>query len=201
MDKHKVIEIARSAMADLKPMPTREKGYVFHHGLRTAKIAMSLADIEDHSPKVDRDILFAAAVFHDIGKGTDPHNETGADMAEDLLEGECLPGEISGITQIIREHNQRHRAMDCTMVARIHQDADILDHFGTQNIWLAFHWNAAHEETPHQSLEYFRGPESERWQTWARASLNFDASLKIFDEKIAFEGDFFDRFAKEIEGA
>jgi len=200
MNKQRVIEIARSAMCERKPMATREKGYVFHHGLRTAKIAINLLDVIDHSPEVYPDILFAAAVFHDIGKGITPHNETGADMAGDILKEECLPDEIAAITQIIREHNQRHRATECTTASRIHQDADILDHFGAQSVWLAFHWNTVHEETPDQSVEFYNGEENQKWITWARASLNFDNSREIFDKRLAFERSFFDRFNSEING-
>ncbi|MBN1942819.1 MAG: HD domain-containing protein [Phycisphaerae bacterium] len=200
MDRNEIIEIARSHMVNLKPMETREKGYVFHHGLRTAGIAMKLVDLVDPSPVVDRDILFAAAVFHDIGKGSDPHNEIGAAMAGEVLAGQCSPKDIDAITRIIREHNQRHRAAECTMAVRIHQDADILDHFGAQCIWLAFHWNALHDETPQQSLEYYHSNRNKEWLAAAQESLNFEVSQSILDEKITFERDFYDRFAQEMDG-
>ena len=186
-------------MADHKPIETRERGYILNHGIRTAKIAMSLLD-SIPSSDVQPDILFAAAVFHDIGKGNEPHNESGAAMAEELLYGQCLPDEIAAITQIILDHNQRHRAMECSLAARIQQDADIIDHFGTICVWLGFHWNAVKDESPAESLKYFRGKEHREWTTWARGALNFDQSLKIFDGRLAFQEDFFDRFAMEIDG-
>ena len=85
MDRQKIIEIARVAMAQRQPRQEREKGYVFHHGLRTAKIAMKLFDSLECPDKTCPDILFCAALFHDVGKGTEPHNETGAKIASELL--------------------------------------------------------------------------------------------------------------------
>ena len=201
MDRQKVIEIARSAMARRRTAETREAGYIFHHGLRTAHIAMGLADRVDGALDMHRDILFAGAVFHDIGKGTEPHNETGADMAAERLSGHCDDSEIAAIAGIIRQHNQRRRAAECTPAARVVQDADILDHCGAQEIWLAFHWNAAHDQTPRESLAYANGTRKQRWNTGARAALNFEASRRALDERLAFQRAFWKKFAEEMDGA
>ncbi|MFA6132860.1 MAG: HD domain-containing protein [Phycisphaerae bacterium] len=200
MNRQRILDIARSAMADRKTMPTREKGYIFHHGLRTAKIALTLVETVGVPIEVSPDILFAAAVFHDIGKGQEPHNERGADRAEQLLKTECDCHEIAEIAAIIRLHNQRRKAQECSNAVRIHQDADILDHFGAQSIWLAFHWNAATEESPEQSLEFCASEKNKKWVTGARASLNFAISGEIFDRRQAFETNFYHRFRNEIDG-
>ena len=194
-----MIELARSIMSQRKSHPAREKGYIFYHGLRTAKIAMKLFDSLGRPDEVCPDILFCAAIFHDIGKGTAPHNETGASMVSELLKDHCKPEEISDITHIIRQHNKRLNSREDSTALRIHQDADILDHFGTQSqsVWLKFLWSSVHEETPEQALQFYNGQENQEWITGARSVLNFDISRQIFDKRLNFERRFFDLFAHE----
>ncbi len=187
-------------MADKKPMPERGMGHTFHHGLRTAKIAMSLLDVDGIAIDVHRDVLFAAGLFHDVGKGQDPHNETGAAMARELLEGVCSEANIDAITQIILEHNQRHRAAECTTASRVQQDADILDHFGAQKIWMSFVYNAICDESPDDALEYYHGQEHQSWIAWCRPALNFKVSREYFDRRIEFEQAFYKRFTHEMQG-
>lgn len=199
MDAERLIEKARAAMGERKRATSREKGYIFHHGLRTARIAMNLAKLIGE-PVERHDLLFAAALFHDIGKGIKPHNEVGAKLAADLLTGECPADDLVVIARIIREHNRRKHASQCLVASRILQDADVLDHYGAQNVWLAFHWCAAHDESPQQCLAFFQGEDYRRDVAESRESLNFDVSRRLFDNRVAFERGFFDRFAREIDG-
>ncbi len=75
MDIEKIDQIAHENMAQRRPDPNREPGFILHHGRRTAQIALRLA--EQINVNMHRDILYTGALFHDVGKGTEPHNETG----------------------------------------------------------------------------------------------------------------------------
>lgn len=200
MNKQRILEIAGSAMSERRDHPAREKGYILNHGLRTGKLVLKLAEVIDKPVDVSRDVLFVAAVFHDIGKGDEPHNETGAALTERLVTDECSPEEISAITQLIVEHNQRSQASEDLLASRILQDADILDHFGTQSIWLRFLWSATYEETPEEPLRCYKGEENQQWLIGVRKSLNFDTSRDIFDKRLRFESNFFELFEREIDG-
>lgn len=199
MDRDAVIEIARSAMSQHKPLAGQEKGYVLHHGLRTGSISMRLLERIGEPIEVERDVLFTAGLFHDIGKGQARHNEVGADMAEHLLREVCSREELDGVTRIIREHNQRPRAAECLAASRVLQDADMIDHCGAQGIWLAFHWNAEHGETPAESLAGHRGKNEQR-RSHAMSRLNYEASRRVMDARLSFEDRFFEVFEAELAG-
>jgi uncharacterized protein len=176
-------------MVYLRPDPAREPGFVFYHGRRTAQIALKLAGQID--AQVDRDILYAGALFHDVGKGSNPHNEVGAHMVRDLLGGVCQPEELERICQIVREHNQRRQPNAYAPETRLVQDADLLDHVGPIGPWLTFYWNATHGETIDDALCFFHSEENAHLQESTRNALNLDISVRIFDQRIAFERQFF----------
>lgn len=80
------------------------------HLLDVARIAYIMALEEGH--QIQPDVVYAAALLHDIGKGAQyeigmPHNEAARDIAEDILR-ECGydKDEISGIGEAIEYHNQ-----------------------------------------------------------------------------------------------
>src|SRR6056297_2341039 len=91
MDRQRLIEIASAEMADSKVQPTRERGYIYHHGRRVAALAEQLAATLDTSLNVSADCVFAAGLFHDLAKGTEPHHTLGAEKARPLLAGEMTP--------------------------------------------------------------------------------------------------------------
>jgi uncharacterized protein len=76
MDIERINQIAYESMAHRKTHQGREPGFILYHGRRTAQIALRLA--AQINGAVDRNILYTGALFHDIGKGTEPHNEAGA---------------------------------------------------------------------------------------------------------------------------
>ncbi len=196
-----LIEIAHEAMAGRKDVSWRERGYTFHHGLRVGRIAVTLAGTLDEPVDVAGTILFAGGLFHDVAKSDPKHQESGARVVRELLAGAAGPEDIEAISQLVLHHNDRGHDSGCTVAQRVVQDADVLDHFGAQNIWLSFHYNAAHEEGPSQCLEYFRSDKHRRFVKQARAGLNFDASRCAMDRRLGIEREFLVRFAQENEGA
>ena len=187
-------------MREKKTQPVREKGYILHHGLRTAKLTLHIAEGISEAPGVEQDVLFASGLFHDVGKGKEPHNETGALLVKELLRDECTENQLTAIARIVCSHNQRAKPNEHSIATKIIQDADILDHFGVQNVWLAFHWNTHHEESQEQSVAFYNSDENKEYLVGCRETLNFDFSRAAFDRRIAFERKFFDRLAGEING-
>jgi uncharacterized protein len=82
---------------------------------------------------------------------------------------------------------------------KIHQDADLLDHFGTFEIWMSFIYAVSHGQTLNDVKDWLinvRPLENEKY----RDELNFEISRKIFDEKMEFAKKFSDRFGVENMG-
>ena len=198
MDFEQIKELARRLMIDRKGHAGREPGYIYYHGVRTADICMKLLDRIDQTSAVDRSILYAGALLHDVAKGIEPHAETGAVIVKQSLEGKLSAKEIESVSELVRMHNKRGKSSQVDQM--VIQDADLLDHFGSQNIWLGFHYSAAHDEPGEEALEYYRSDKNRRFVEWCRQILNFDISREVLESKISFEHMFFDRFERELKG-
>ena len=200
MNRKKCIQIARSAMAGRRAHPQRERGYTFHHGLRTARMALQLHEQISRPLEVSESLLFVAALFHDVGKGYEPHNRSGAAAVKRLLDGQLAPDEIKAAGRVIREHNLRRNNLRCWTASKIVQDADLLDHFGAHGVWLCLHYSATHGRTDEQTLQFYNGPEYQASLAKSRKALNFQVSRLAFDGRLALERQFMDRLAAEAAG-
>lgn len=198
IDREQLTELARKAMGESVCLPEREQGYTFHHGLRTARIALDLHARLDAPDGAEADLTFAGALFHDIGKGLRPHHEIGAAMTVELLGPHLSAGTVEQVARVVREHNQRQRPAECLPESRIVQDADILDHVGAVLIWQAFHYSAVRHETPAHAVAYYFGPEHQQWLDGLSLSLNFELSRDLLAERRVFTHAFYERFAREI---
>lgn len=199
MQRQRAIELARDAMVNRRTMAERETGYIFHHGLRVSKLSLSLADAVDEQVDVSREVLEIGALLHDVGKGRPSHHEAGASLVPAILEDVCDPEEIEQVAGLVRMHNRRDRRR-CSVAQRVVQDADMLDHFGAQNVWLAFHWNAAHDDPPEEWVTYYLGEQNRTYTDAARAALNFSASIDAFERRLTVEQRFLDDFRRELRG-
>ena len=202
MDMDRIEGIAHDSMAGRRSDVGREPGYVLDHGRRTASIALKLADTlaDSQETAVDREVLHVAALFHDIGKGHEYHNQVGARMVRNLLNGLCTPGEIRRICHAILEHPQRVKPNDYGLATRILQDADILDHVGAVGVWRKFYRRATTGETIDDALRGFHSEEHARHELWMRGSLNLDVSVDVFDQRLELEKAFFQELAREQRG-
>jgi len=200
MDKQRLIRIARMAMGQRKVTPEREMGYVFHHCLRVAGIAAALWEQLGRRADIDPDILFAGALFHDVAKGTEPHSRLGALTVAELLASELAEPQLQQVARVVREHNSRKQSWDCLPASQIVQDADVLDHFGAQSVWLVVGYAAVHDEPPEACLEFYLGPDHQDEIARRRKGLNFEVSRESFDRRVAFERRFFERLADEQAG-
>ena len=106
------------------------------HAKRVRDLALQLAG--HHPDSVDRDVLAAAAWFHDIGRPLErvgrieDHDEWAANEVTALLEGEDVPADrITAIEHCLRAHSIRESSPEpATVEARLLFDADKLDATG-----------------------------------------------------------------------
>ncbi|MEW6309132.1 MAG: HD domain-containing protein, partial [Bacillota bacterium] len=79
-----MVELDRRARAHMLHVKERgrERGYRYHHGVRVARIAATLAREAGVADGVDHEVLEAAARLHDIGKDgvTKDHARVGAEL-------------------------------------------------------------------------------------------------------------------------
>ncbi len=200
MNRKKCIQIARLAMAGRRAHPQRERGYTFHHGLRTARMAIQLHEQIPKPLEVSEPLLFVAALFHDVGKGYEPHNRSGAVAIKRLLDEQLDPDEIKAAGRIIREHNLRKKNRRCWTASKIVQDADLLDHFGAHGVWLCLYYSAIHGRSDEQTLKFYDGPEYQAYLAKSRKAFNFQVSRLAFDGWVAIERQLMDRLAAEAGG-
>lgn len=145
MDLARIKPIAEQALAQRQEHAAREPDWLLHHGRRTAQLALWLCD--EIEAEVDRDTLYVGALLHDLEKGNEPHNETGVAMTRTLLAGLCPSAELEQICELVRCHILYDQQATLSVAAKLVQDADILDHVGVIDVWLAFYWSGAHHET------------------------------------------------------
>ncbi len=192
MNIEDIKKMAFRKMGSRKEQSAREPGWLYYHGIRTANISLKLN--KSLKANVDKFIIYSGAIFHDIGKGEDPHNETGANMIKDLLNKKIEDIKLDRITAIIKYHCQRNLSDQLQIEQKIVQDADLLDHVGIIVPWLAFYWSGTYNETIHQHLAFKKSEENHKYRGGMRKRLNFDVSIRIFDERIEFEDDFLNKF-------
>jgi uncharacterized protein len=122
-----------------KMAPLDGTAHSYEHTDRVVKIATILAEKE----KADLEVVQTAALLHDIGRAIgEPHNETGASLAGDILKQiPCYSQEkISKIAKIILHHPIAYRNKLATLEEKIVWDADKIDLLGVIGIARVFHW-------------------------------------------------------------
>ncbi len=200
VDRVRLLEIARVEMADRQPIRGRPVGHCFHHGRRTAEIAVRLIEnLEIPRSEIDPDNLWAAGLFHDVGKDEEPHEETGAVRTGELLASVVDRTRLDEIVGWIRVHNQRGRP-ELSLAAHILQDADLLDHHGAQIAWLSFQWTASASQDPWDAAKFYFGAEHTKYLDRCRETLNLAVSRDVFDRRRVIGDEFFRRFRAELDG-
>lgn len=200
MDFEALERLAERLMAKRKPHAQRERGSIYYHGQRVAKGVIQLRKLvtgdNSHDP-----YLRAAALFHDVGKGMEPHASIGAALMKEQLKGYMAADEIEEVTRLIAVHDDRKpdsRKHD--LPTRLLQDADLLDHYGTSEIFMCFSYSAVHERGMHTALEFYRN-DFKKIIGRQRKLLNFEESRRIFEEKYRFQREFIKRLKVEAEGS
>ncbi|MBT9175761.1 MAG: hypothetical protein DDT20_00061 [Firmicutes bacterium] len=207
MDREKIMAWGMEKMNFVDEAPL-EKGYRYYHGKRTAQIALSLA--QGMNLPVDRDTLFAGAFLHDVGKAgfNGPHH--GA-RGEAMIRAEIAylfsPAELEQVAHIVRYHYTRPRSHYAagqpqpalSTEALLVQDADALDHFGGNALWLAFRWSMAHGRDPEETIRFYR-EQDVVWRREALEGLNFPLSRRELESRIVRIDAFFALWELEEHG-
>lgn len=200
MDTKLLEEIACKKMGKVRAHLEREPGHIYYHGLRVAKLSINLRKIIFPVESSFDDVIYAGALFHDIGKGIEPHSETGYAVVKHILQEYCEPDELNNVSEIVRYHCKRVFPNDYPFWIKIVQDADVLDHMGTTEIWLNFLYSAYEGRSIDRSLEWYRGDEVKRHLEKMRNALNYNESKEIWDEKVKFVDLFVNRLVIEADG-
>lgn len=198
VDLVKIQKVAWETMGKRQTHPQREPGYIYYHGQRVGKIAVTLRELIFPLQKLEDPILLVASWFHDLGKGIEPHWKYGAFLAGDLLKDHCSEVELEKIQEIIHCHSLR-KEQDYPDYVKLVQDADILDHFGSQEIWLNFLYTAHARQNVDYVVEYYDFKYEQHLEK-VRGLLNYPESVEFFDEKDLFVRSFIERFAREGRG-
>lgn len=176
----------------------RETGFIYYHGARVANLVVNLRKLilpEDNSMD---EILQAAAYFHDVAKGIEPHNKYGAMLVAEMLKDLCTAEELAQIAALIECHALRKKR-PYNNYEMLLQDADLLDHFGTIELWMNFYYYAAEDQSMDYSIDFYN-TEFKALALKNRSFLNFELSEKIFDEKLEFVNSFVNRMEIENKG-
>ncbi len=169
----------------------REKGYVFFHGKRVAELAMKIyAEVKTGVEKIELDRIYIAGLMHDIGKGKKHHALVGAKMVPKVIGAELSAEDMEVIQRLVREHNLRERPNICELDSKALQDADVLDHFGAQGLWISIYYTAKNGGDQIDLLKYYRSKEHQDYVNEKYYGLNFDISKKMFEERYSYQKDF-----------
>ena len=198
MDQTALIGLAYTMMGDRKSHAMREPGWLFRHGLRTAHLALRLRQhIFPHHADWD-DRLFAAALFHDVGKGEPHHHEAGARICQQALVDFFNEGELEDIARLVYEHDNRFHP-ELSDPIKLLQDADLIDHSGTIDVWINLYRYTATEGSPEQAVAHFMD-HNVTHQHRRQQKLNYAYSRQIQRERFEYSQAFFERFEQELMG-
>lgn len=195
MDFEALDALASQLMRQRKAHLLRERGFIYRHGQRVAASVITLRQRVTEDDSHD-EVLSAAALFHDVGKGIEPHERTGAALAQTLLAPYMTEAELEEVVFLIGAH--KSSGID-SLWARLLMDADFLDHFGAVEIGLSFQYGAYLEEGMATTLDWYQTG-FDQHAAHVRALLHFDVSRAVFDEKVEYCHAFARRLATEMAG-
>ncbi|MGI6357219.1 MAG: HD domain-containing protein [Bacillota bacterium] len=202
-----VIEWGKGKMLRSDEAPL-EIGYRWHHGRRVANLALELARVE--ALTVDREVLYIGALLHDVGKAGyqgKEHGPRGARLIEEQIPHLFGRDELRQVTSIVANHYQRPKSKylrdqphpGWPPEVLLVQDADTLDHFGANGIWINHHWAALERRNQAESIARYYGVEK-AWRQEALQALNYPAAVEELKQRIAFMDSFMRHWQREEQG-
>ena len=200
MDFEQLDELARKLMKKRKSHVEREIGSIYYHGRRVSRLVLELRRLIVPDDDSMDDMLRLAGLFHDVGKGIEPHARYGAAIfREAMRDCDVTPTQVDCAARLIAAHCDRRPSEPVHDTwERLIQDADLLDHIGTYTIWMDFNWCAYREEGVDEARK--RLSSIEEYIASNRKGINFPQSLAIYDEKSDFLRAFVARLDWESRG-
>jgi len=178
---------AREIMLPVK-VATRERGYRYYHGLRTVRIAENLIARSEELDRAEVDLFLVrcGGLLHDIAKGLmdGEHGEEGARLVREGFSDLLGAHDLDRVADIVRYHNKRDPTRDYPVEVKVIQDADLIDHLGAMEVWLAFHWSAARDEPVAESLRWFEGDRARSWWDYCLSHCNFELSRLAMERRL-----------------
>lgn len=119
-------------------LPLEGTAHSYEHVDRVVKIALLLAKME----KADVELVHTAAILHDVGRCVgQPHNETGAKLASEILSDlHYPPKRAEKVARIVLLHHMDLKDKLNSLEEKIVWDADKIDLLGAVGIARGFHW-------------------------------------------------------------
>jgi uncharacterized protein len=194
----KISKLAENLMLDTYSHVDRGIGDHYYHGQRVAKLAVTLRKLVLPEDASHDDILTVAGWFHDIAKSKPQHARFGAAMAGEALREYCTAEELSEITNIIRLHDDRGHPEYADFI-KLQQDADLLDHFGTYNVWMTYAYRSFRHESNLLEIADFDLADYEK-HMYHIDQCNYEVSRRICKEKRDYWRDFMKRVKVEANG-
>ncbi len=181
MDREKIIEIARKEL----------DSNTFSHNFEHAKRVYDLAKFLAKGTNADDDLLFAGAMFHDIGSrehikySNIGHEEKAVEFLKrnkiDILENKIIE-----LEHIILSHDGNVKPQ--TLEAKIIHDADKLDGIGAVGIARAFGYVESEKISPHYIKEMFD----------IKNKLFISRARRIANHRHLFMKDYFRMFQNDV---
>ncbi len=191
MDIVKIEHCLSSVLKNSETQQVREKGYVYYHGKRVAELAMKIfSEVKLNIEQVELDRLYIAGLMHDIGKGRKHHAVVGAKIVPKIIKEGVSKADIASIQRLVSEHNLRERPNTCELDSKALQDADVLDHFGAQGVWLSVYITAKSNGNQGDMMKYYFSDEHKDYVHNKYYGLNFDISKKMFEERYSYQKEF-----------
>ncbi len=198
MERSQIDRIARETLMNERSHKEREVGWAYRHGDRTAVLALWLRELLFPERVEWDDALYAAAKLHDCAKTSKTdHGKAGAARAGKLLRGVVEAELLPVIQSAILKHNKR--GGPSTEMEQLLQDADILDHFGSIEVWLNVSYSVLSGSGPEMSLEFYR-TELDKMVEELLPQFNFEPARRVFLERVQYSRQFGERLAVEAAG-
>ncbi len=192
----------------------RDPAHDFDHVLRVTAMAEHIARAE----RADVEIVRAAALLHDIGRGEGSgrdHAEVAAARARDILRAHP-PEKVEAVARAIRQHRFRVGPAPDTLDARCLFDADKLDSIGAIGVARAFAYAGVigqrlwGEVAPDYPDRFARGETRPREHTSRheyvvklsrlRDRMTTRTGRAVAEERHAVMAAFYERLAREARG-
>jgi|Deesub1362A_J573_1020465.scaffolds.fasta_scaffold00005_253 uncharacterized protein len=184
-------------------------GHDFLHVVRVYNLAKKIGRNEN----CDMDILLAASLLHDIGRGEGvEHSKKSVEIAGEILRKIDFPEEkIRDVLYAISLHRYRDGITPHTLEGKILQDADRLDAIGAIGIIRCFTYGGAHGRMDyHPEDPFFETPrrlEGDRYSLdhfydklfKLKNTLHTEMARKIAEGRYEFMREFLRRLKDEID--
>lgn len=131
-----------------------DSSHDYGHTMRVLRIAFRIGRKEG----ADLDVLYAAAMLHDIGYAKDVkrHEKLGARMARDILRKTDFPRKkVPLVLACIRNHRFSRNSRADSIEEKILQDADKLDAMGAIGIARCFLWTGERKQPLQIGIDHF----------------------------------------------